>query len=660
MDGSSRKPSTRVWISLAGVLAALLAALAVGVCRQQTLARASTRSFSASPGSAQWEGDWEFSELGADPSEEGSDRVTISFSGTDFALQVRRGSYRAYLYVEIDGQPAGLLPQDDRGAYLVLTSADETEQVETLRVASGLEDAAHRAVVEVERGWDQWPLVGWTVGQAASTDIHDWTLVTLGVLALACLLAAIWTGRSAWAAAEDGGESARLVAIPTPLAGSGRWILALTLLTAAILHFSPWTWLTLISLGALATLIVLRMDAGLALVAAAAPFYLQPRALFGKTFSLVEIATLLTALSWGIRLVMARGRWSSMRLAISSLDVAVAFFVVVAIASLAVADQTHVALREARVLILEPCLFYVILRTSQLGRRQVWRLVDCLVIGALLVAGIGLVQYIRGTEVITAEEGFHRLVSVYGSPNSVGLYMGRVLPILLAVVFLGRSQPRRTLYGLALVPIGVALLLSFSKGAILLGVPLSLLGLGVLAGGRWLWAAIAALGSAGLAAIPLLNTPRFRSLLDTTSGTTFFRIHIWRSSWKMLCDHPWLGVGPDNFLYEYRSRYILPAAWQEPDISQAHNVLLDYGTRMGIPGIVAGIWLQVEFWLTALPLRRLSEPDERALAVGLMGSMISFLAHGLVDASYFLIDLAFFFFVTLALVQWLARSKSNV
>jgi hypothetical protein len=40
--------------------------------------------------------------------------------------------------------------------------------------------------------------------------------------------------------------------------------------------------------------------------------------------------------------------------------------------------------------------------------------------------------------------------------------------------------------------------------------------------------------------------------------------------------------------------------------------------------------------------------------------MISFLAHGLVDASYFLIDLAFFFFVTLALVQWLARSKSNV
>ena len=122
------------------------------------------------------------------------------------------------------------------------------------------------------------------------------------------------------------------------------------------------------------------------------------------------------------------------------------------------------------------------------------------------------------------------------------------------------------------------------------------------------------------------------------------------------------------FLYQYRGRYILPAAWQEPDLSHPHNVLLDYGCRLGLGGLAAGLWLQIAFWLLALPLRRLADGsvelaearDQCALALGLMGSMVNFLAHGLVDASYFVIDLAFAFFLTLGVVQWLASVSVSV
>ena len=331
----------------------------------------------------------------------------------------------------------------------------------------------------------------------------------------------------------------------------------------------------------------------------------------------------------------------------------------VAIGSFFVAEYRHVALRELRVLILEPALFYLMLRTTRLNRKAVWRVVDCFVLGAVAVALTGLAQYALGVNVITAEEGFRRLRSVYGSPNSAGLYLGRALPVAAAVALFGASRGRRVAYGLAVVPVGLAALLSFSKGAIILGMPLSMLALGALAGGRWLWGSLGALGAAGVAAIPLLRTPRFASLFDAQSGTLFFRLHLWRSSWAMFRDHPWLGVGPDNFLYHYRSRYILPAAWQEPDLAQAHNVLLDYATRMGVAGLAAGVWLQIAFWRLALPLRRLTDPDHRALALGLMASMVNFLAHGLVDASYFLLDLAFVFFLTLGLVQWLARSDTD-
>jgi hypothetical protein len=87
--------------------------------------------------------------------------------------------------------------------------------------------------------------------------------------------------------------------------------------------------------------------------------------------------------------------------------------------------------------------------------------------------------------------------------------------------------------------------------------------------------------------------------------------------------------------------------------------LLSYATRLGILGLVVGIWLQVAFWRRALALvRGALHRDRRALALGLMGSMAYAFAHGLVDASAFFVDLAFAFLLILGLVEWLLRSDN--
>jgi O-antigen ligase len=257
----------------------------------------------------------------------------------------------------------------------------------------------------------------------------------------------------------------------------------------------------------------------------------------------------------------------------------------------------------------------------------------------------------------------------------------------LAGAFFAAKRHRRILYGAFAVPVALAVLFSFSRAALLLGVPFSLLVLGVLAGtmgvsrllastkpngvgplgtgttgvaagrhGRWI--ALGLVFVAALGVIGLLSTPRFAGLLDPHSGTLFVRLQLWRASWKMFRDHPWLGVGPDNFLYQYRGRYILPSAWQEPHLSHAHNLLLSYATRLGVVGLAVGVWLQVAFWRRALALWRVVDRDRRGLALGLMGSMAYTLAHGMVDASTFFVDLALAFLLTLGLVQWLPRSDS--
>ena len=152
-----------------------------------------------------------------------------------------------------------------------------------------------------------------------------------------------------------------------------------------------------------------------------------------------------------------------------------------------------------------------------------------------------------------------------------------------------------------------------------------------------------------LALIPLSQTARFRTTLDFSEGSTgFFRLKLWQASLAMLQDHWPLGVGLDNFLYQYRTRYILPEAWQEPNLSHPHNLILDFGTRLGLGGIALMVWLQVAFWRSAWRLYR-SRPEP--LVLGLMGSMVVFVSHGLLDNSYFLVDLAFAFFLTVGLVQ---------
>jgi O-antigen ligase len=340
-------------------------------------------------------------------------------------------------------------------------------------------------------------------------------------------------------------------------------------------------------------------------------------------------------------------------------DFGVLSLVLVAAVSTVFADYRHVALRELRVVILEPALFYLLLRTSNLSKRDIWRILHAFVVGAAAVALIGLFQYALNVNVITAEEGFRRLRSVYGSPNNAALYLGRALPMLLAGALFATRRRWRAVYAILVLPVALALLLSVSRAAILLGVPASLLVLGMLAGGHWRWIALGLVAAAAVAIVPLLSTPRFAGLLDPGTGTLFFRLQLWRSSWKMFLDHPWLGVGPDNFLYQYRGRYILPSAWQEPHLSHAHNVLLTYATRLGLIGLAAGILLHVSFWRRALPLIRTVDRDHRALVLGLTGSLAYTLAHGQVDASYFFVDLAFAFLLALGLVQWSLRSNTH-
>ena len=74
--------------------------------------------------------------------------------------------------------------------------------------------------------------------------------------------------------------------------------------------------------------------------------------------------------------------------------------------------------------------------------------------------------------------------------------------------------------------------------------------------------------------------------------------------------------------------------------------------------MAVALWLQWGFFRLGWKVYRRAAPWSRTLALGLMASMVEFLAHGLVDNSYFLVDLAFIFFLTAGIVGRLDKDRN--
>lgn len=132
------------------------------------------------------------------------------------------------------------------------------------------------------------------------------------------------------------------------------------------------------------------------------------------------------------------------------------------------------------------------------------------------------------------------------------------------------------------------------------------------------------------------------------------RVMIWKSSVKMIADQPIIGIGPGNFQDKYLDyqKYFPPyLEWAAPE---PHNLYLAFWLESGFFGLAGFLWL-IASWITLV--WRSSRNNEKRLLSGslclaLLGSV---LVQGLFDTPYWKTDLAYLFWLTLALGMSLLR-----
>ena len=465
--------------------------------------------------------------------------------------------------------------------------------------------------------------------------------------------------------------------------------------------------------GAYVVAVVSRPWLAVPLIVLTLPFHLQPRAFLGIEMSAAEVAILLGAAAvlgrgvierlraagkaglwtrspqpspWGIR-----GGQPAVQLpAPSPVDWGVAAFLLAGFLSLLVTEYPRQSLRELRWLIVEPVLVFYIVRATMAGAAQAVIALWCIVTAGLVAAAAALLGLGAQGSLL---DPFARAAFPYLSPNHLGLFLGRAGAVALAIALFwpkggsllssdeggshaaypsaqgraaqGREDPERTrpndrvparaLGWIALAMLLPALAKTISFGA-WLGFGAAALAVAGLMGRRWAAAVAAGLAAAVVLALVVLPAERTTGRLDPASGTGLFRLQIWEASMRMLADHPVLGIGLDNYLYRYRGAYMLPEAWEEPDISHPHNWMLDFWLQLGALGLMAALallgWSAV---VAGRMLARRASPEDRLIGAAALGLLVDTLVHGAVDYSYFLVDAAVLWWITLGVLA--ARSS---
>ena len=312
-------------------------------------------------------------------------------------------------------------------------------------------------------------------------------------------------------------------------------------------------------------------------------------------------------------------------------------------------------------LVIVPVLLYVAARRIVVDAAQ-WRaLALALGIGGCVAAGIGLVQWLSGGGV--AVDGVRRLLGLTFSPNQTALYLLRTLFLLVGVAL---SRQGRGAWG-AVALTAVALVLTGSRGALLLGIPagtvaLIWLGAGTRRPRPWVWAALGLVLVAGVGIGLLVLGERLQN-----SETVLRRFAIWEGATALWSTTVWTGVGPGGFFWHYPA-FIVPAAVDEPNLLHAHNLWLNVATGWGVLGL---LWLGALLtWLIGVARRLRAQPVDW-IAVGALAAVIASLAHAQVDAFLVLPELAAWNWLVLALLaqqpvglqktgQVAARSKTKI
>ena len=292
-----------------------------------------------------------------------------------------------------------------------------------------------------------------------------------------------------------------------------------------------------------------------------------------------------------------------------------------------------------------------------------WTFVLC----AIPLAATGINNYLSGGQLSTGVRGFYRIEGYMGgsgltsNPNDLALMLNLIIPIAGVLICITRGARRAVAAGALLLSV-TAVVLTFSRAGFLTLAASFVMLLAVLARRKAPGAAVGLLLLA--VCVPPLLPDGYVARLSTITHIEEDRTGSAQGRWRdtkiaagVVAKHPIIGVGIGQDVLAMNDARA--DTWR-----RVHNVYLQYGVDLGIPGMLLFVWLHVLCFRTARAVERRATgtPAHRDLALLAAGVQISLVAFA-VAAMFHPISYQFYFFCIAGLAvalrnTWLTESAA--
>lgn len=328
-----------------------------------------------------------------------------------------------------------------------------------------------------------------------------------------------------------------------------------------------------------------------------------------------------------------------------------------------------------RALMVLVCLFVVFVISANFfkTRKQLRALARFLIIYGLMMSVFAIIQD------LTWNGRFYWLrltsgASAFGpfaNRNHFAGYIGMLVPIPVALVIArGVRRDERLFYGFAAAFMGIAVVISLSRGG-MISLAAGMIFLALVSLQRKSknqlrgaepslvlirMSAVAAVAFAILAGAVWLGAEDVVNRASETLSQDTSRTLVWKDTWAMIQDNPLMGTGLGTFETVY------PIYSQTDGLSvvdYAHNDYLQVVAEGGVAGGLVTLWFLLLVSRALVRSMKSNDPLLAGLAVGCGGGIISILVHSIFDFNLQIPSNALLFLFLVAVVSHIGSTVDN-
>ncbi|MGL5150771.1 MAG: O-antigen ligase family protein [Clostridium sp.] len=317
----------------------------------------------------------------------------------------------------------------------------------------------------------------------------------------------------------------------------------------------------------------------------------------------------------------------------------------VMVLSILVAENKVIVIKESIRFATYICIIFFVIK-ELLYKEGKEYFINAMYYPAAIVSLLGIIQYMTKIGIQVETNGFSRIESALGHPNSLGIYLVILFFPLIAIINNEKKKFKKLFFIITAIMMASNILLCWSRNS-WLAMASGLIILAILYNWKILIGLI--LGGIGALLVPGIAT----RVMDM--GSKVFsdgRVKHWSIAIKMFLDNPITGVGNGNYTILHEQyvnqypQYLVPGEVGFP----THNSYLKVLSELGIIGFIPFMLMNCTILYRMYIIFKKFTGEHRGIIIGIITSILIFMQVNMLDNMWFVPKVTTIFWIMAAII----------